>query len=209
MQVCVPSTPAQMFHMLRRQMKQRVPQAAHRHDAEEPAASQAVGVAARGSDARQLPQRHRRDRRHPAGQGHARRVLLRQGVLRPARIAPRRRRCTTSRSCASSSCIRSRPRSTPRSIRKYPQRARDRLVPGRAAEPGRAGTRSAIACRSRCRREHQLLYAGRAPAAAPATGIAQMHMEQQQAARRRSAALHQHRRDRCGRPRRLRAAGEK
>ena len=66
MQVCVPSTPAQMFHMLRRQMKQAVPQAAHRHDAEEPAASQAVGVAARGSDPRQFPQRHRRDRRHPA-----------------------------------------------------------------------------------------------------------------------------------------------
>ena len=29
--------------------------------------------------------------------------------------------------------------------------------------------------------EHQLLYAGRAPAAAPATGIPQMHAEQQQA----------------------------
>ena len=51
MQVCVPSTPAQMFHMLRRQMLRHVPQAAHRHDAEEPAASQAVRVAARRSDA--------------------------------------------------------------------------------------------------------------------------------------------------------------
>jgi 2-oxoglutarate dehydrogenase E1 component len=30
-------------------------------------------------------------------------------------------------------------------------------------------------------KDHQLLYAGRAPAAAPATGIAQMHQEQQQA----------------------------
>src|SRR5262249_23812380 len=30
-------------------------------------------------------------------------------------------------------------------------------------------------------KDHQLLYAGRAPAAAPATGIAQMHAEQQQA----------------------------
>ena len=30
-------------------------------------------------------------------------------------------------------------------------------------------------------KDHQLLYAGRAPAAAPATGIPQMHAEQQQA----------------------------
>ena len=29
-------------------------------------------------------------------------------------------------------------------------------------------------------KEHQLLYAGRAPAAAPAAGIHQMHVEQQQ-----------------------------
>ena len=33
MQVCVPSTPAQMFHMLRRQMRAAVSQAADRHDA--------------------------------------------------------------------------------------------------------------------------------------------------------------------------------
>ena len=49
MQVCVPSTPAQMFHMLRRQMVRAAAQAAHRHDAEEPAAPSAVGVAARGA----------------------------------------------------------------------------------------------------------------------------------------------------------------
>ncbi|HVF18415.1 MAG TPA: hypothetical protein VNA21_15945, partial [Steroidobacteraceae bacterium] len=30
-------------------------------------------------------------------------------------------------------------------------------------------------------KDHQLLYAGRAPAAAPATGIPKMHAEQQQA----------------------------
>jgi 2-oxoglutarate dehydrogenase E1 component len=44
MQVCVPSTPAQMFHMLRRQML-RASQAADRHDAQEPAAPRAVGLA--------------------------------------------------------------------------------------------------------------------------------------------------------------------
>ncbi len=41
MQVCVPSTPAQMFHMLRRQMRAPAAQAAHRHDAEELAAASA------------------------------------------------------------------------------------------------------------------------------------------------------------------------
>ncbi len=39
MQVVVPSTPAQMFHMMRRQMLRSLRKAAHRHDAQEPAAS--------------------------------------------------------------------------------------------------------------------------------------------------------------------------
>ena len=44
MQVCVPSTPAQMFHMLRRQMLRPTAQAADRDDARSPAAPQAGGV---------------------------------------------------------------------------------------------------------------------------------------------------------------------
>ena len=62
MQVCVPSTPAQMFHMLRRQMVRAAAQAADRHDAEEPAAASPVGVAARRTRQRRLSNRHRRDR---------------------------------------------------------------------------------------------------------------------------------------------------
>ena len=126
-----------------------------------------------------VPQRHRRGRRHPAGQGHARRVLLRQGLFRPARFARARTVCTTSRSCASSSSIRSRPTSTQRSSAST--RTRARSSGARKSRRTRApGTRSGTACRSRCRKDHQLLYAGRAPAAAPATGILQMHTEQQQ-----------------------------
>ena len=57
-------------------------------------------------------------------------------------------------------------------------------------------------------REHRLLYAGRAPAAAPATGIAQMHMEQQKqlvdAALRSTSAE-----ETLQQTSRLRAAGEK
>ena len=37
-QVCIPSTPAQVFHMLRRQAIRPLAKAAYRHDAEEPAA---------------------------------------------------------------------------------------------------------------------------------------------------------------------------
>ena len=44
MQVCVPTTPAQMFHMLRRQMLHEHAQAADRDDAEVAAAPQAGGV---------------------------------------------------------------------------------------------------------------------------------------------------------------------
>ena len=62
MQVCVPSTPAQMYHMIRRQILRSPAQAAHRHDAEEPAASRAVGVLARRSRQRRVRERHRRDR---------------------------------------------------------------------------------------------------------------------------------------------------
>ena len=57
MQVCVPTTPAQMFHMLRRQMLRGRSQAAHRDDAEVAAAPQARGVDARRSRQRQFPAR--------------------------------------------------------------------------------------------------------------------------------------------------------
>ena len=47
MQVCNLTTPAQYFHALRRQMHRTLPQAAGRHEPEEPAAPQAGGVAGR------------------------------------------------------------------------------------------------------------------------------------------------------------------
>ena len=80
MQVCVPSTPAQMFHMLRRQILRSLPQAAHRHDAEEPAAPRAVGVLARGSTRRRVRHRHRRDRQDRA-RAQVRRVVLCSGKV--------------------------------------------------------------------------------------------------------------------------------
>ena len=43
-QVCIPSTPAQMFHMIRRQHVAQVPKTAYCYDAEKFAASQVVGL---------------------------------------------------------------------------------------------------------------------------------------------------------------------
>ncbi len=207
MQVCVPSTPAQMFHMLRRQMKQdfrkplivMTPKSLLRHKL----SVSPLEDLTRG----QLPPAHRRDRRHPAGQGDARRVLLRQGVLRPARIAPRRR-AAQRRDRARRAAL-SVPGRRVRRDRSASTRRRTRSSGARKSRRTRArGTRSAIVCKEPLTREHRLLYAGRAPAAAPATGIAQMHMEQQKqlvdAALRSTSAE-----ETLQQTSRLRAAGEK
>ena len=120
MQVCVPSTPAQMFHLLRRQMLRPIPQAAHRHDAEEPAAPRTVGIVSGRARSRQLRQRHRRDRRDPAVADPARGVLQRQGLFRSAQGAPSRRPARRRAWCGSSSSIRFRWRSTRRYWRATP-----------------------------------------------------------------------------------------
>ena len=59
MQVCVPSTPAQMFHMIRRQMIRRVPETADRLDPKEPIAAQAISITAHGAYQRAFPVAHR------------------------------------------------------------------------------------------------------------------------------------------------------
>jgi hypothetical protein len=114
----------------------RLPQAARRHDAEEPAAPQAVGVALEDLTHGFFQEVIGEIDDLPAEQGQARGVLLRQGVLRPARGAPRRRgarRRDRARRAALSVPGRGlRGRDPP-----LPERARDRVVPGGAAEPGR------------------------------------------------------------------------
>ena len=88
----------------------QLPQAAGRHDAQEPAAAQAGGLAARPPRRRPLPRRARRpDRRRS---GPPRLALLGQGLLRPARQARARPASSaTSPSSASSSSIPGRPTS--------------------------------------------------------------------------------------------------
>jgi 2-oxoglutarate dehydrogenase E1 component len=113
MQVVQPTTPAQIFHLLRRQMIRlfrkpliiMTPKSLLRHkDAVSP-----LSELAKGSF---QPVIGETDGDRPE-EGQARAGLLGQGLLRPGR-APREARRTTSRSSASNSCIRSRTSSSPR-----------------------------------------------------------------------------------------------
>ena len=161
----------------------RAAQAAHRDDAEEPAAPRAVGVGAGGPDRRRLRARSS-TRSTTCTPAQVRRVVFCSGKVYFDLLegAPRGDAATTWRSCASSSSIRSRRRSTRRSLRRYSAGARDRLVPGRAAEPGRLVPDPPSPAKTRSARDGStLLYAGRGHAAAPATGIAKLHEAEQRA----------------------------
>ena len=135
MQVCVPSTPAQMFHMLRRQMLQpfrkplivMTPKSLLRHE-------MSVSVAG-GPDSRQFRPRHRRNGRSATGTDSTIGVLQRQGLLRSAQGASQRRdpRCGVGPHRTVVSVPERRIRCHPESLQQCP---RDCVVSGRAAEPG-------------------------------------------------------------------------
>ena len=159
----MPSTPAQMFHMLRRQMLRTfrkplivmTPKSLLRHK---------LSVSSLDELAqRHVPARDRRDRR-PAEPKDVRRVVFcsRQGLFRPARSAPRGEGHATSRSCASSSCIRSRPKSTRPRSRRYPHA---REVVWCQEEPQNQGAWYQIRHRLQepLGADQELLYSGRAP----------------------------------------------
>ena len=178
MQVCVPSTPAQMFHMLRRQMMRSfrkplivmTPKSLLRHKL----SVSSLEELAHGG----FQLRHRRDRRSRSG--------------------GRRRASCSARARCISTCSRRVVPSEVRNVaivrieqlypfpaedyaarhRALPERARNRLVPGRAAEPGRV-VPDPPSPAGAAGDNQELLYSGRAPAAAPATGIPQMHPTEQ------------------------------
>ena len=99
--------------------------------------------------------------------------LLEEAQKREAR----RRRA----SCASSSCIRSRAPNWPPSSKRFARRDRRRLVPGRAAEPGRVVPDPATTCAPACSRSRSLHYAGRARSPSPAAGHFADHVVEQAA----------------------------
>ena len=114
MQVANCTTPANYFHILRRQLQARLPQAADPDDAEVAAAPQARGVAAR-RDGRRTPRStaccgttrsmlpDEKIKLVAGRQDPPRRAVLRQGLLRPlrgAREARHRRRLSAARRAA-------------------------------------------------------------------------------------------------------------
>jgi 2-oxoglutarate dehydrogenase E1 component len=177
MQVCVPSTPAQMFHMLRRQMVRALrkpliimtPKSLLRHPLSVSRLEELPS--------RRLPQRHRRDRRHQAGGGDAHRAVQRQGVFRSAEGAPRGqdRHGGDRRSSSSIPSRRTNTRPSCASIRMRAKSSGAR----KSRRIRAAGIRFVTGCRPNSGPKDELLYAGRAGAAAPATGIAALHEQQQ------------------------------
>ena len=123
-----------------------------------------------------------RDRRgRPIGgdrAGPPRRALQRQGVLRPARGARAKRRSTTSRSCGSSSCTRSRRERWPTVLARYREAPRSSGA-RRSRRTGRLDASSTAASSRRCaarQRGQRPLRRARADGASPATGSHKAHI---------------------------------
>ena len=180
MQVCVPSTPAQMFHLLRRQMVRSVrkplivmtPKSLLRHRL-------SVSSLEEFSEGRFQPlDRRRRVARCRAGQRASYSAAARSISSWPRRDAART--SSKSPSSASRSSIRSRSRIT---------RARSRSTAKATEivwcqeEPQNQGAWYQIRHRLQepLTAAHQLFYAGRPGAAAPASGFHALHVRQQQA----------------------------
>ena len=191
-QVANCTTPANYFHILRRQLHRKfrkplvimTPKSLLRHkrvvsrpDRDGPGTvvpSPAVGR--RAGAARREDQAEARRRDPP------RRAVLGQGLLRPRTRPARRPASTTSTCCASSSSIRSRPSALvtravalparPRSSGR--RRSRATWAPGTSSSPisnGCCSTRRSPSTRPR--------YVGRPPSAATATGLASKHSQEQ------------------------------
>ena len=172
MQVCVPSTPAQMYHMIRRQILRSLrkplivmtPKSLLRHEL----SVSSLEDLANGEFAHVIDEvEPEREARQCAARG----VVLRQGVLRPAQGAPRR---PTTTEVALVRVEQLYPFPVPEMeavLAKYPNA---REVVWCQEEPQNQGAWYQIRHRLQTLvGKRELLYAGRAPAAAPATGITQ------------------------------------
>jgi 2-oxoglutarate dehydrogenase E1 component len=206
MQVCVPSTPAQMFHMLRRQMKQpfrkplivMTPKSLLRHKL----SVSPLEDLTRGSFRMII------DEIDDIQPQNVTRVVFCSGKVYFDLLDSRRSDGIHNIAIVRIEQLYPFPiEEYAAVIRKY-ENARE--IVWCQEEPQNQGAWYQIRHRLQepLSKDHQLLYAGRAPAAAPATGIPQMHNEQQQAlvdAALRSTSTEESLRQTT----RLKAAGEK
>jgi len=178
MQVCVPSTPAQMFHMLRRQMKQSFrkpliimsPKSLLRHKL---SVSQL-------EDLTQGSFRTVIDEIDDIQPSKVTRVVFCSGKVYFDLLDSRRGDALHNIAIVRVEQLYPFPAEEYASIIKKYSNAKE--IVWCQEEPQNQGAWYQIRHRLQesLTKEHQLLYAGRAPAAAPATGLAQMHQEQQQ-----------------------------
>ena len=192
MQVCVPTTPAQMFHMLRRQMLRNVrkplivmtPKSLLRHKL----AVSTLDDLADGGFQLVIPDD---DREAMPKKVAPRGAVLWQGLLRS------RRGCRAKRKIDDVAIVRVEqlypfPRKeVAAELARYPQREGSRLVPGRADEPGRVVLRSASsarACQAARRQEHALAGPRRPPRLAGGGLSAHLRAERRSAVRRLARA---------------------
>jgi 2-oxoglutarate dehydrogenase E1 component len=179
MQVCAPSTPAQMFHMLRRQMKQSfrkplivmTPKSLLRHKL---SVSPMQDLAHGGF-------RNIIDEIDEVDPARVTRLVFCSGKVYFDLLESRRTDALHNVAIVRIEQLYPFPVELYASVmRKYPNA---REVVWCQEEPQNQGAWYQIRHRLQepLSREQHLLYAGRAPAAAPATGIAQMHAEQQKA----------------------------
>ena len=149
---CNATTPAQYFHLLRRQMRQPTARPLVVFTPKSLLRLPAALVAARDADDGRLPRAASTTPRSPTA-ARVERVLFcsRQGLLRPARRAREARRRAHARSCASSSSIPSRGERLRDDPRRLPARARRRLGAGGAEEHGRVDASSRSARRTSSR----------------------------------------------------------
>jgi 2-oxoglutarate dehydrogenase E1 component len=179
MQVCVPSTPAQMFHMLRRQMKQGFrkpliimsPKSLLRHKL---SVSQL-------EDLTQGSFRTVIDEIDDIQVSKVTRVVFCSGKVYFDLLDSRRGDALHNVAIVRVEQLYPFPAEEYASIIKKYSNAKE--IVWCQEEPQNQGAWYQIRHRLQesLSKDHQLLYAGRAPAAAPATGLAQMHQEQQQA----------------------------
>ena len=180
MQVCVPATPVQMYYLLRRQMVRPYRKPLIIIYAEEPAAAQGIGVAARGIRERQVPGRSTRTgidsidpRRSSASSSAAARCIT--ICARRARergindIAARAHRAALSV-----------PARRVQGADREATRTRPRSCGARKSRATRArGIASSTICCGTCCRTRSCIYAGRDSSASPAAGYKSLHDEQQ------------------------------